>query len=267
MEERIKRKTVYVEEQQLPEIIRNEMAGLVEFKEKVDALKVKAKEAKILADEMETVKFGKTKSAVEDLQKATKMITDAQFLAVEAQEKSFEYQEKLANTSKYLFGLGVTSIAMNRAVIRELEVTLENGDSVEFDEITHQEIVKIITNLKEQEDIMRKQENMSKKLTVIDEKVSIQEEELIRQEKKDEEHDLLLEINERKDKEQDLELRTQSEKDVEHDYRIEELQRQVNQIIKNMDIINMEKLKYQVYFCVSISLIALVLAVVSLVVY
>ena len=251
-------------EQQLPEIIRSEMAGLAEFKVKADAAKAKAEEAKVLADELGDVKFGKTKTAVEDLQKATRAITDAQLIAAEAQEKSFEYQEMLAKTSKYLFALGVTNIAMNRAVVRELKLTLEGCGAEEIDESTHQEILNIIAKLKEQEDIMQKQENMSARLTTLDDEVLIQGRELKRQEKKDEEHDQLLVINEKKDAEQDQELQAQSEKDREHDKKLEELHSQIKELSAKVDAINTEKIKLHILIGMGVSVVALICAIVSL---
>ena len=266
MDEKITLDVVNVGEQQLPEIIKNEMAGLAEYKTKADAAKTKAEEAKALADEMEGVKFGKTKAAVEDLQKATRAITDAQMIAAEAQEKSFEYQEQLAKTSKYLFGLGVTSIAMNRAVVRELKLTLEGCDSGEIDESTHQEILNIISKLKEQEDIMQKQENMSAKLNSLDDEVTIQGIELKRQEKKDEEHDYLLDINEKKDAEQDVELRAQAVKDTEHDAKIRDLQEKVRELEDRVEELNIQKMKVQLTVGLVVSIGAMLLAIISLIV-
>lgn len=208
MEEKITLNLENVREQQLPEIIRNEMAGLTEFKAKADAAKTKAEKAKVLADELESVKFGKTKAAVEDLQKATRAITDAQITAAEAQGKSFEYQEKLAETSKYLFALGVTNIAMNRAVVRELKLTLEGSGAEEIDESTRQEIINIIAKLKEQEDIMQKQENMSARLM--------------------------------------------------------ELQDQIDELSAKMNVINASKIRLQIITGMGVSIVALILAIVSL---
>lgn len=264
MDEKITLDIASVEEQQLPEIIRNEMAGLSEFKAKADAAKVKAGEAKVLADELEGVKFGKTKAAVEDLQKATRAITDAQVSAAEAQEKSFEYQEQLAKTSKYLFGLGVTSIAMNRAVVRELKLTLEGCDSGEIDDSTHQEILNVISKLKEQEDIMQKQEIMSGRLDLLDDEVATQGVELKRQEQKDEEHDLLLEINKKKDAEQDNELYEQAVKDKEHDAKILALQERIKELEGKVEAFNIHKIKMQIGVGILVSAGAVILSVVAL---
>ncbi|MBR4981309.1 MAG: hypothetical protein IKY94_01965 [Lachnospiraceae bacterium] len=264
MDEKITLDMANVGEEQLPEIIRNEMAGLSEFKAKADAAKVKAREAKALADELEGVKFGKTKAAVEDLQKATRAITDAQICAAEAQEKSFEYQEQLAKTSKYLFGLGVTSIAMNRAVVRQLKLTLEGCDSGEIDDSTHQEILNVISKLKEQEDIMQKQEIMSGRIDLLDDEVATQGVELKRQEQKDEEHDLLLEINEKKDAEQDNELHEQAVKDKEHDAKILELQERIKDLENKIETFNMHKIKMQMGVVILISVGAMFFSIVAL---
>ena len=69
---------------------------------------------------------------------------------------SFEYQKKLGEITKYLFGLGVTNIAMNRSVVRELELKLQGASAEELDEFARRELLGVVKQLKAQEDIMKK---------------------------------------------------------------------------------------------------------------
>lgn len=64
---------------------------------------------------------------------------------------------------------------------------------------------------------------------MLDDEIATQGVELKRQEKKDEEHDYLLDINEKKDAEQDVELRAQAIKDTEHDAKIKDLQEKIKE--------------------------------------
>lgn len=227
-----------VDEERLPEVIKTEVAGLAEYKKKKEEAKEKAEAAKSLADKMQGVKAFKTKAAVEDLQEAAKAFGEAQVLAAEAQEKSFEYQEKLAAASKYLFALGVTNMSMNRSVVRELRSTLEGADPSDLDDLAQQELENVISQLLAQEDIMNKQEKMADTIDAIDDEVSehrkkiknnseritkseevtLHQGELIQAGiKKDEEQDRLLAAGEKKDDEQDRLISESVQKDIEQD--------------------------------------------------
>ena len=302
MSEVLTLKVEAVDEERLPEVIKTEVAGLAEYKKKKEEAKEKAEAAKSLADKMQGVKAFKTKAAVEDLQEAAKAFGEAQVLAAEAQEKSFEYQEKLAAASKYLFALGVTNMSMNRSVVRELRSTLEGADPSDLDDLAQQELENVISQLLAQEDIMNKQEKMADTIDAIDDEVSEHREkiknnseritkseevtlhqgELIQAGiKKDEEQDRLLAAGKKKDDEQDRllaekekidseqndEILAQHKKDLEHDDRIEKLEKELTDISKKLDgVVLLKQYKLSIFITGAVAVIALVVAIVGLII-
>ena len=154
-----------VDVDQVPSIIRDQFIGLKALRDNVDTATKKADLAKNSAlSAKNKSSFWFKSHAIEALQEATVDLADAQISSVQAQEVSFEYQQRIAEITKYLFALGVSNIAMNRSVVRELEMKLEGASKEELDEFARQEIVAVVKQLKAQEDIMEKQNDLSEKV-------------------------------------------------------------------------------------------------------
>ena len=204
--------SVEVNASQVPGIIQEQFKGLKELKQNVNKAIKKADEAKDAAQVAKGKSAGlfQKKEAIESLQEATVNLADAQITATKAQKVSFEYQQKLAEMTKYLFALGVSNIAMNRSVVRELELKLKGASKEELDEFARQEIISVVKQLKAQEDIMKKQSDLT-------EKVKVHETTLRTHAQKDFEYDKKLREHEEHEKKQDGILRKHSEKDEEHD--------------------------------------------------
>lgn len=203
---------------QLPTLIKDQFSQLQAVKTNVEKAAKKAKEAQdfAMAARQKPADLFHRKEAVEDLQEATFNITEAQVASAEAQEVSFEYQQKLGEITKFLFGLGVSNIAANRSVVRELEIRLRDASEEELDELARQEIISVVRQLKAQEDIMQKQSQMS---AVVKE----HDEEIIRQAENDLEHDKRLDEGEEKDKAQDEVISRQTT-------RIEQLEKRCSEL-------------------------------------
>ena len=202
---------------QLPTLIKDQFSQLQAVKTNVEKAAKKAKEAQdfAMAARQKPADLFHRKEAVEDLQEATFNITEAQVASAEAQEVSFEYQQKLGEITKFLFGLGVSNIAANRSVVRELEIRLRDASEEELDELARQEIISVVRQLKAQEDIMQKQSQMS---AVVKEHDDFIEE----QKKKNKKHDCMIKEQSKRDAEQDEEIIRQAENDLEHDKRLDE---------------------------------------------
>ena len=210
--------SVEVNASQVPSIIQEQFDGLKLLKQNVSEATKKAEDAKAsakLAKEKSARAFQK-KEAIESLQKATSDLADAQISAAQAQEVSFEYQQKIAEITKYLFALGVSNIAMNRSVVRELELKLKGASEEELDEFARQEIIAVVKQLKAQEDIMKKQSDLT-------EKVEAHEATLRSHVEKDKEYDKLIAVNKQKTIEHDKLLAEKAKKDKSQD---EEIARQ-----------------------------------------
>ena len=204
--------SVEVNASQVPGIIQEQFKGLKELKQNVNEAIKKADKANDAAQVAKGKSAGlfQKKEAIESLQEATVNLADAQITATKAQKVSFEYQQKLAEMTKYLFALGVSNIAMNRSVVRELELKLKGASKEELDEFARQEIISVVKQLKAQEDIMKKQSDLT-------EKVKVHETTLRTHAQKDFEYDKKLREHEEHEKKQDGILRKHSEKDEEHD--------------------------------------------------
>ena len=215
---------------QVPNLINEQFTKLEVVKNNVERATSKARKAQQRAEEAKNISPGlfHRKEAIEELQTVTEEIADAQIASAEAQEVSFEYQQKLGEITKYLFSLGVSNIATNRSVVRQLQLKLRDASEKDLDELARQEIIGVVKQLKAQEDIMIKQSAMSdivkrhdKRLDEGDAKDKEQDEEIARQAEKDKEQDQRLDAGDAKDKEQDEEIGRQAEKDKEHDKRLD----------------------------------------------
>lgn len=164
-----------VKESDVPKIIGSQFTIMQEYKENLDIAKKKALDAQAQALGSKEKKTGvfKNKTAIESLQETTLSLADAQIIAAEAQEKSFEYQKKLAEITKYLFGLGVSNIAANRIVVKELEMRLKNASEDEIDSLAREEIKNLVRELKMQEDVMQKQSLLNERIRELNEKMTL----------------------------------------------------------------------------------------------
>lgn len=145
--------------EQLPEVINIAFSQIKKFDENI---KSSSESAKFLANSAKQKKAGWSlfggdkKEAIEALQLAVKCQSDVLDDSIEAIKNLFENQEKFAKCISYLYGLGVTSIAANRTVLRELELKLRDASEKELSELARQEIEVVILQLRAQENIQNK---------------------------------------------------------------------------------------------------------------
>ena len=158
----------------LPNIITEQGKTLNDFciqKEKaIEAAKV----AKDKADEANKKKVGwftGKKVAIEELQSATVSISDALDSLTVAVNQSYKNQEKIAKVNEFLLGLGLTNTTLNRMIIRELEMKLNNASQEELSELAKQELMSVLRQLKAQEDIQNRLEKQAEGLLSHDEKL------------------------------------------------------------------------------------------------
>ncbi len=220
-----------INERQIPTVIQEQFSQLSELRKNVEKATKKAELAQDSAESARNKSAGwfRKKEAIESLQEATSDLAAAQISATKAQEVSFEYQQRLGEITKYLFGLGATNMALNRSVVRELEMRLQGASEKDIDEFARQEIIGVVKQLKAQEDIMRKQSELTERvkehentLTSHEEKNKEYEFKLKKYEEHDREQDILLQKYAEKDKSQDEEITRQAAKDEELGKRIDE---------------------------------------------
>ncbi|MCR4813940.1 MAG: hypothetical protein K5879_03845 [Lachnospiraceae bacterium] len=178
-----------VDEKQVPSLIQEQFSVMGELRKEIERASNNAFDAKEAVINEVGPKAMSKKEAIENLQTATLSLADAQVDAMNAQKLSFEYQQKLADITKFLFRLGLTNIAMNRVVVEELEYKLRNASQEELDDLARAEIENLLKRLKMQQDIDQKQTELAKILKEQSELNDSQAKELNAQAEKDEEHD------------------------------------------------------------------------------
>ena len=240
---------VVVNETDIPSIVTSQFSNLQELSNKYEHALIKAKSAKESAElaHGKSAGFFKKKEAIEALQDAQLDTADALISMTDVQKLTLEYQEKITQITQYLFGLGVSNIAANRSVVRQLELKLKGASKEELSELARQELLTVVKQLKAQEDIMEKQSKLSSKVQDHDKRIKEQEkkgfdlgdridvaedsikknetkhsEHEARQDQKLKKHDEILAKHERKDAEHDDLLDKGQKKDAEHDQRLAE---------------------------------------------
>lgn len=205
-----------VSEDQLPSIISTQFTKLTELEDNVkNAVTLAVQAQKKAEDAKVSAGLFKKKAAIEALQEAADGSANALITIADAQKLSFEYQTKLSEITKYLFGLGVSNIAMNRSVVRELELRLKGASEEEISDLAQQELRNVILQLKSQEDMMKKQEFLTGKVKEQNRKIQTIE-------ATDKEQDEKIEENADKISEHERTLSSQREKDAEHDRKFKE---------------------------------------------
>ena len=223
---------------QVPDFIHDRFEKVEELKKNVDKASKKAKLAKESAEVAKEHSAGlfQKKGAIEALQTVTHDLAEAQISAAQAQELSFEYHQKVAELTTFLFKLGVSSIAANRSVVRTLELKLMGASQEKLDEYARQEIAEVVRQLKEQEDLMRKHNMLSEKVRINRDKTiehdrlfieknkidNLQDEEISRQAERGKELEKRIDDRVEKDKSQDEEISRQVEKGKELEKRIDD---------------------------------------------
>ena len=120
---------------------------ITEAKEKVVAAQQKANEAK------HKIRLFNKKQSIEDLQTAVLAQSDAIAAEDEAMRISFHNQKMLADVSTGLLSLGLVNLVSNRTVFQGIKNQLQQASEEEINEHAREELKKIVSQLKAQEDI------------------------------------------------------------------------------------------------------------------
>lgn len=154
---------------ELPDIISGQTQQMDDYSKKIEAAFAKANSAKAVANDARnrSAGLGKKKVAIEALQLAEFELAEAVVSEAEAQQVALECIVKLGENSRFLFGLGVSNLALNRTVVRELELKLGGASALKLTDLAKQETLNVIRQLKAQEDILMKQEELDKKIKIV----------------------------------------------------------------------------------------------------
>ena len=153
-------------ESEVPAVINEKFDQLAEIKNEIQDLQSSSIEIKnnaVIAKNKKVGIFNK-KNVIKDLQTLTVDISSNQVANAEITNKILMYQQKIAETMKFLLGLGVTNLATNRAVVKQLKDRLESAQDGSIDEYEEKEILSVLRQLKAQEDMLEKQKRIGEKI-------------------------------------------------------------------------------------------------------
>lgn len=158
----------------------------------------------------------------------------AQLSAAKSNTMILENQKKIVDITRAMLAIGTKSIAMNRSILGELKLKLNNASKEELETFEMQQIMSVITELEQQRDIMVKQDQL-------EEIVSEHEDRLNQKDCLDTDFDERITNNEDINKQQEEELEAQRRADVIHDERLdqgEKVDREQNDRLDKIDILD-----------------------------
>lgn len=208
----------------LPDYMKKCYNQLITISNNIAEAQQKAAKAQIASKKAQEIKagIGKKKEAITELQNVVVEISDANISLTNAQKQLFENQRALSNISKGLLMLGCSNIAMNRSVVRELELKLQGASAEEISDLAQQELLSVVTQLKAQEDIMLKQDKIMKEVKANHEGISQINEDITKINSETDKHETAISDNADRIEKNKKELTAQHLKDEEHDRALEE---------------------------------------------
>lgn len=108
--------------------------------------------------------FGKKKKAIEALQAAQKEQSLATETNTQAITKIAMLQERIIEATKALFALGISNVAANRSVYRQLELKMKGASEQELSDFARYEVLAVMQQLNEQQDMMARHNKLSEKV-------------------------------------------------------------------------------------------------------
>lgn len=108
--------------------------------------------------------FGKNKKAIEALQVAQIEQSLATETNAQALTKIALLQERIIEATKALFSLGISNVAANRSVYRQLELRMKGASEQELSDFARGEVMAVMQQLNEQQDMMARHNKLSEKV-------------------------------------------------------------------------------------------------------
>ena len=132
----------------------------------VEQARDRAQKALSAADEAskKSARFGKNKKAIEALQTSGKENSLAIETNTQAIAKITMLQERIIEATKALFALGISNVAANRSVYRQLELKMKGASEQELSDFARNEVLAVMKQLNEQQDMMARHNKLSEKV-------------------------------------------------------------------------------------------------------
>lgn len=160
---------------QIPTLISNTFQNIQSCDSQITSALESAKEAQsdaIRAYNKDHGLFSGKGDTLDALQVAAKTLAKAQSSTVDGLKMCFDNQKAMAQSIQYLFALGCVNMAVNRTVVREIQMKLQNASREQLSELAKQELQNVILQLKAQEDLYNRIEKHDEALRTHDKTIS-----------------------------------------------------------------------------------------------
>ena len=156
-------KTIKVSE--FPSLLTQQVSLINDNSENIINAKEKAKKAQAAAEKAKNtrVKWNNKKASIEALQEALEPMIDALDEQTDIADSLSKSIRAVSDATRFLFVLGVSNMAANRMVIRELELKLSNASKEQISALAQQELHNVLNQLKAQEDTFLRIEKLEEK--------------------------------------------------------------------------------------------------------
>ena len=162
-----------LKEDQLPAAISCQVKVMNVLEQRIKRAEQRAKAAKQRAEiTKHDISVFKKKKAIEELQSAVLAQSEALASENSAMRLLFLNQKQLANVSSGLFAFGLMNMTNNRTVYQRLKCELEKASEEELNELAKAELMKIVDQLKAQEDIYNRIERHALIIGTLQEDIS-----------------------------------------------------------------------------------------------
>lgn len=153
-----------------PSFLTNQVSLINDNSKKIAKAKEKAEKAYKAAEKAknEKVKWYKKTASIEALQKALDPIIDALDGQTDIADNLSDSIRAISDATRFLFVLGVSNMAANRMVIRELELKLSNATKEQLSALAQQELQNVLDQIKAQQHVLEKLEKLESKQSEYD---------------------------------------------------------------------------------------------------
>ncbi len=145
----------------VPQIIRDRMSKTKELKKRIEECEIKVHDAKQGVIDVVGDKKLSQKQLIENLQTSSLRLANAQEESMKAHILSFEYFKSLSEFSKFLLNVSLNDIALNRAIMEELNGYIQGDSGDELSDYIKQEMVDLVNELNERQDISKRQKDLT----------------------------------------------------------------------------------------------------------
>lgn len=163
----------YLKEDQLPNAISSQVKVMDALEKRIKEAQERVNTAKNAAEiAKHKVSVFKKKQAIEELQYAVLAQSEAISSENEAMGLLFSHQKQLANVSNALYAFGLMIMTTNRTMYQRLKCELEKASEEELNELAREELMRIVRQLKAQEDIYNRIDRHSSSIESLQKEVT-----------------------------------------------------------------------------------------------